>query len=104
MAWARPEPEIQVTWGLQKLLAGAGMEYRWLTGALHRNTAGSPAPPVLVHVLVLVLAVALLVHGGAVVGGDERLGLLLEQPDELVSVRGGGRIMEAGARARVRSG
>jgi len=49
----------------------------------------SPAPPALVDVLVLVLAVALLVRGGAVVGGNERLGLLFEQPDDLV--RGGGR-------------
>ena len=43
----------------------------------------SPAPPALVDVLVLVLAVALLVDGGAVLRGDECLGLLLEQPDDL---------------------
>jgi len=43
----------------------------------------SAAAAVFAHVLVLVLAVALLVNGGAVVRGDERLGLLLEQPDDL---------------------
>ena len=43
----------------------------------------SAAAAVFAHVLVLVLAVALLVDGSAVVRGDERLGLLLEQPDDL---------------------
>ena len=77
-AWAGPSQKRK-----KRSTRGTTLSERRLGDRAEIGALPSAAAAVFAHVLVLVLAVALLVDGGAVVRGDERLGLLLEQPDDL---------------------